>query len=178
MLCLIQTRERGHANHGWLDSRHSFSFADYFDPHHVRFGVSHSEMSASSDAPVHFLQIWIFPERRGIAPGYEQKHFAPEEKRGRLRLIVSPDGAQDSVRIHQDARIHAGLFDGAEQATLALTPGRRAYVHLVRGTLHVNGTPLAGGDPLKLTDTTEVKLEGGQGAEVLVFDLPGEAAAH
>ncbi|HWL64307.1 MAG TPA: pirin family protein [Steroidobacteraceae bacterium] len=228
-----RSEERGHADHGWLDSRHSFSFADYFDPQHVQFGVLrvinedrvapgggfgshphrdmeiisyvldgalrhrdsmgtgseivpgdvqrmsagtgvfHSEMNASAAAPVHFLQIWIFPDRSGITPEYEQKHFAPEEKRGRLRLIVSPDGAQDSVRIHQDARIHAGLFDDDEQATLALAPGRRAYVHLVRGSLRVNGTQLAGGDAVKLSDTSEVKLEGGQGAEVLVFDLPG-----
>ena len=229
-----RSEDRGRANHGWLDSRHSFSFADYFDPQHVQFGVLrvinedrvapgggfgahphrdmeiisyvldgslrhqdsmgtgsvivpgdvqrmsagtgvfHSEMNASAEKPVHFLQIWIFPDRRGVAPGYEQKHFGPEEKRGRLRLIVSGDGAQQSVRIHQDARIHAGLFDGDESATLSLAPGRRAYVHLVRGTLAVNGTPLSAGDALKLTDAGEVKLTAGKDAEVLVFDLPGE----
>ncbi len=233
-----RSEDRGRANHGWLDSRHSFSFAEYFDPHHVQFGalrvinedrvapgggfgshphrdmeiisyvlegalrhrdsmgtgsvivpgdvqrmsagtgVFHSEMNASPGEPVHFLQIWIFPDRRGITPGYEQKHFNAEEKRGRLRLIVSPDGAQDSVRIHQDARIHAGLFDGGESATLPLAPGRRAYVHLVRGMLRVNGTQLAGGDALKLTDAGELNLSDGQDAEVLVFDLPGDVQPH
>jgi redox-sensitive bicupin YhaK (pirin superfamily) len=229
-----RSEERGHADHGWLNSRHSFSFAEYFDPRHVEFGVLrvinedrvapgggfgthphrdmeiisyvldgalghkdsmgtgsvivpgdvqrmsagtgvfHSEMNASGDAPVHFLQIWIHPDRRGIEPGYEQKHFDAAEKRGRLRLIVSPDGAQQSVRIHQDARIHAGLFDGDESATLELAPGRRIYVHVVRGGIRVNDVGLAGGDALKLTGVTQLVLKGGRHAEVLVFDLPGD----
>ena len=108
-----------------------------------------------------------------MTPGYEQKNFSPEEKRGRLRLVVSSDGAEGSVKIHQDARMYAGLFEGDERATLAIASGRRAYVHLVRGTLAVNGTTLSGGDALKFVDTAQVELQGGVNAEVLVFDLPG-----
>jgi len=233
-----KSEARGLADHGWLQSRHSFSFADYFDEQHVQFGVLrvinedrvapgagfgthphrdmeivsyvlegalahrdsmgngsvirpgevqrmsagtgvfHSEHNASDAEPVHFLQIWIRPDRAGDAPGYEQKYFDPAEKRGRLRLIVSGDGAEGSVRIHQDARIHAGLFDGAEHARFTVTPGRRIYVHLVRGTLAVNGTQLAGGDALILTDVAELDLQSGADAEVLVFDLPGDGAPH
>jgi redox-sensitive bicupin YhaK (pirin superfamily) len=121
---------------------------------------------------VHFLQIWIKPNVLGIAPSYEQKRFDDSDKRGRLRLIASPDGAEGSVRIHQDARVHAGLFDGAEGASLTLAPDRRGYVHLARGTLSVNGTALAAGDALKLTDASPVTLTDGRAAEVLVFDLP------
>jgi redox-sensitive bicupin YhaK (pirin superfamily) len=217
---------------GWLDSYHSFSFADYHDPAHMGFGplrvinedriqpgtgfgthghrdmeiisyvlqgalghrdsmgtgstivpgdvqrmsagsgVQHSEMNRDPAGVTHFLQIWIEPSRRGIAPGYEQKHFDAAAKRGRLCLVASPDGAEGSVTIHQDARIHAGLFDGAERAALDIAPGRKAYVHLVRGRLKVNGTPLEAGDALKLTAVTAVQLEEGAGAEVLLFDLP------
>lgn len=235
MMEIRRSEERGRANHGWLDSRHSFSFADYYDPQHVEFGVLrvinedrvapgggfgthphrdmeiisyvlsgrlghqdsmgngsvivpgdvqrmsagtgvfHSEMNASGKEPVHFLQIWIRPERNGIAPGYEQKSFPDEEKRGRLRLVVSRDGAEGSVRIHQDARLYAGLFDGGETGRLEVADNRRLYVHLVRGALRVNGVELAGGDALKLSGTKTLQLEGGRDAEVLVFDLPGEA---
>ncbi len=224
--------ERGHADHGWLNSRHSFSFADYFDPDHVHFGplrvinedrvapgggfdthghrdmeivsyvlagalqhkdsmgtgsvikpgdvqrmsagkgVLHSEFNASKSDPVHFLQIWIVPDVSGIAPEYEQKHFAPAEKRGRLRLIAAKDARDGAVRIHQDASVYAGLFDGAEASMLALAPGRKAYVHVARGSVTANGTALAAGDALKLSDVDTVKLERGQDAEVLVFDLP------
>ena len=232
---MIQIRrgaERGHAEHGWLDSWHSFSFADYHDPAHMGYsalrvinedriqpgtgfgthghrdmeiisyvlegaighkdsmgtgstivpgdvqrmsagrGVQHSEFNHAKDGVTHFLQIWIEPNVRGIAPGYEQKHFDAAAKRGRLRLVASPDGADGSVTIHQDARIYAGLFDGAERAALALAPGRKAYVHLVRGKLGVNGTPLEAGDAAKMTGVAEVVLEQGVAAEVLVFDLP------
>ncbi len=224
--------ERGLADHGWLKSRHSFSFADYFDPDHVQFGplrvvnedrvapgggfdthghrdmeivsyvlsgalehkdsmgtgsiiepgdvqrmsagkgVRHSEFNASKTEPVHFLQIWIVPDVTGIPPGYEQKHFAAAEKRGRLRLVAARDAREGAVKIHQDAAVHAGLFDGAESATLALAPGRKAYVHVARGSITANGTALAAGDALKLSDVDAVKLERGQDAEVLVFDLP------
>jgi redox-sensitive bicupin YhaK (pirin superfamily) len=227
-----KSEDRGLADHGWLQSQHSFSFANYFDPQHVEFGVLrvinedrvaagggfgthphrdmeiisyvldgelshrdsigngsvirpgdvqrmsagtgvfHSEQNPSQQDPVHFLQIWIRPDRNGIAPGYEQKYFGPEEKRGRLRLIVSGDGAQGSVRMHQDAKLYAGLFDGNEAAELAVAAGRRAYVHLVKGTLTVNGTRLSGGDALKLSDTTQLSIRDGKDAEVLVFDLP------
>jgi redox-sensitive bicupin YhaK (pirin superfamily) len=231
MIELRRAGERGHAQHGWLDSWHSFSFADYYDPAHMGFGplrvinedriqpgtgfgthghrdmeiisyvlegaighkdsmgngssivpgdvqrmsagrgVQHSEFNHAKDGATHFLQIWIEPNVRGIAPGYEQKHFDAASKRGRLRLVASPDAAEDSVTIHQDARIYAGLFDGAEQARHALAPGRRAYVHLARGKLTVNGHALSAGDALKLSDVAEVVLEGGAAAEVLLFDL-------
>jgi hypothetical protein len=224
--------ERGHAQHGWLDSWHSFSFADYHDPAHMGYsalrvinedriqpgtgfgahghrdmeiisyvlegalghkdsmgtgstivpgdvqrmsagsGVRHSEQNHARAEVTHFLQIWIEPNARGIAPGYEQKHFDAASKRGRLRLVASPDGAEGSVTIHQDARIYAGLFDGAERASAAVAPGRKAYVHVVRGNLTVNGTPLAAGDALKASGIAEIILERGAGAEALLFDLP------
>jgi redox-sensitive bicupin YhaK (pirin superfamily) len=233
-----RSEDRGHADHGWLKSAHSFSFADYFDPEHVEFGVLrvinedrvapgggfgthphrdmeiisyvlagelahqdsmgngsvivpgdvqrmsagtgvyHSEANHSRSTPVHFLQIWIRPDRVGVPPGYEQKHFAPGEKRGRLRLVVSGDGAQGSVRINQDARMYAGLFDGAEHAALEIARLRRAYVHVIRGTISANGVQLAEGDALKLEDTAMLELADGIDAEVLVFDLPGENKAQ
>jgi hypothetical protein len=224
--------ERGLADHGWLKSRHSFSFADYFDPDHVHFGplrvinedrvapgggfdthghrdmeivsyvlagalqhkdsmgtgsiirpgdvqrmsagrgVMHSEFNASRAEPVHFLQIWIVPDVTGIAPEYEQNHFAPAEMRGRLRLVAAKGGRDGAVNIHQDASVYAGLFDGAESAALALARGRKAYIHVARGSIAANGTALAAGDALKLSDVEAVTLEHGQDAEVLVFDLP------
>ena len=221
--------ERGHANHGWLDSYHSFSFADYHDPRHMGYGplrvinedrvapgsgfgthghrdmeiisyvlegalahedsmgngstivpgdvqrmsagtgVRHSEYNHAKDV-THFLQIWIEPESTGLKPSYEQKHFVAADKRGRLRLIASPGGAEGSVKIHQDARIYAGLFDGGEKATHALAKGRRAYVHVARGEITANGETLRAGDALKTAES--VQLSNGRGAEVLVFDLP------
>lgn len=239
MLTIRRSADRGQADHGWLKSFHSFSFADYFDPAHMGVGnlrvinedriapgtgfgthghrdmeivsyvldgalahkdsmgnggggqgkadgvirpgdvqrmsagtgVMHSEFNHQADAPTHFLQIWIIPSQRGIAPGYEQKHFGTEAKRGRLALVASPDGAEGSVTIHADARIRAGLFDGAERAELALDPRRIAYVHLARGTLRVNDRELHAGDALRLDGETALVLEGGEAAEVLVFDL-------
>jgi redox-sensitive bicupin YhaK (pirin superfamily) len=227
-----RSQDRGHADHGWLNSYHSFSFADYFDQDHVEFGplrvlnedrvaagqgfgthghrnmeiisyvlegelahqdsigtgstirpgdvqrmsagsgVRHSEFNASQTEPVHFLQIWIEPKYRGIEPGYEEKRFTAEDKRGQLRLIAAPDGAQGSVLIHQDTRVYAGTFTGDERAQLALAPQRQAYVHVARGSLTVNGAVLATGDALKVTQADAVVLENGQDAEVLVFDLP------
>jgi quercetin 2,3-dioxygenase len=234
MLEIRRSQDRGQADHGWLKSQHSFSFAGYFDPAHVEFGVlrvinedrvapgggfgthphrdmeivsyvlsgelAHKDsmgngsvirpgdvqrMSAGTGVfhseanpgatPVHFLQIWIRPNQIGIAPGYEQKRFEDADKRGRLRLVASGDGADGSVLIHQDARLYAGLFNGEEAAGLDIAAGRRVYVHLVRGALSVNDTPLTGGDALKLTDTRTLRLAQGVEAEVLVFDLPGEA---
>jgi len=222
--------ERGHARHGWLESYHSFSFADYYDPRHLGYGalrvinedrvqpgtgfgthghrdmeilsyvlegalghkdsmgngstivpgdvqrmsagsgVRHSEFNEDRAGITHFLQIWIEPRATGIAPSYEQRHFAASEKRGRLRLIASPDGAGGSVRVHQDVRLYAGLFEGAERAAHALAPGRKAYIHVARGRLSVNGQPLAAGDALK-TDAHAIELARGEGAEVLLFDL-------
>lgn len=225
-------KDRGHADHGWLVSDHSFSFADYYDPAHMGFGplrvinedrvaagkgfgthghrdmeiisyvlegalghkdsigngsvirpgdvqrmsagsgVQHSEFNDQKDAITHFLQIWIEPDRRGIAPSYEEKNFSSAQKRGRLRLVASPDGRDDSVLIHQQAMVYAGLFDGGEQASLAIEAGRRAYVHVARGTVTVNGHKLASGDALKLTGEPEVSIGNGVQAEVLVFELP------
>jgi quercetin 2,3-dioxygenase len=123
---------------------------------------------------VHFLQIWIQPNVQGIEPSYEEKRFAPAEKRGRLRLIASPDQNDGSVLIHQDARVYAGLFDGAESASLQVAPGRLIYVHVARGAIQANGVALEAGDALKLTDTPELQLKDGRDTEVLVFDLPSE----
>jgi redox-sensitive bicupin YhaK (pirin superfamily) len=134
-------------------------------------GVMHSEFNHAKDRTTHFLQIWIEPNVTGIVPSYEQKRCADEEKRGQLRLVASPDGARGSVLIHADARMFAGLFDGAESAMLPLDPRRAAYVHLVRGELEVNGTRLAAGDAAKLQGETEITLGQGKDAEVLVFDL-------
>jgi redox-sensitive bicupin YhaK (pirin superfamily) len=231
MIELRRSHERGHAEHGWLDSYHSFSFADYYDPKHMGFGslrvinedriqpgtgfgshghrdmeiisyvlegalahkdsmgngsaivpgdvqrmsagrgVMHSEFNHAKDGVTHFLQIWIEPSVRGIEPGYEQKHFAAREKRGRLRLIASSDGADGSVKIHQDARLYAALLDGAERAAYALGAGRRAYVHVARGRVKVNGETLGAGDALKASGVDEIVLADGERAEVLLFDL-------
>jgi redox-sensitive bicupin YhaK (pirin superfamily) len=228
-----RSEERGFADHGWLKSFHTFSFADYFDPAHVEFGalrvinedrvapgagfgthahrdmeiisyvlegelahkdsmgngstirpgdvqvmsagsgVRHSEFNPSERTGVHFLQIWIQPSARNLAPSYAEAKFDAAEKRGRLRLIVSPDGAADSLVIHQDARVYAGLFDADERAELKVAPGRKIYVHVARGTLCANGVKLATGDALKVIDAGVLTLERGTGAEVLVFDLPG-----
>ena len=230
-----RSHERGYADHGWLKSYHTFSFADYFDPQHVEFGplrvinedrvapgagfgthghrdmeiisyvldgelahrdstgtssvirpgdvqrmsagrgVQHSEFNHSKAKPVHFLQIWIKPDVTGIAPEYEEKRFEPEQKRGRLRLIASAAGDEGSVRIHQDARVYAGLFDGAEQQSLDVDARRRVYVHVARGRIVANGETLDAGDALALTDTGSLTLSNGADAEVLVFDLAGVA---
>ena len=226
-----RSADRGHADHGWLKSFHSFSFADYYDPRHMGFGalrvinedrvapgmgfgthghrdmeiisyvldgelahkdsmgtgsvirpgdvqrmsagtgVRHSEYNHAADSTTHFLQIWIEPARTGIAPSYEEKRFEAADKRGRLRLIGSPDGALGSVLIHQDARLYAGLFDGAESARLELDPRRRVYVHVARGEVTVNGQKLAAGDALALQEVAELSIDQGREAEVLVFDL-------
>jgi redox-sensitive bicupin YhaK (pirin superfamily) len=231
MIELRRSEDRGHANHGWLDSHFSFSFADYHDPKHMGFGalrvinddriaggsgfgthghrdmeiisyvlegelahkdsmgngsvirpgdvqrmsagkgVMHSEFNHAQDRQTHLLQIWIEPNVRGIAPGYEEKHFDEADKRGRLRLIASPDGRDGSVTIHQDAKVYAGLFDGGERAAVPLANGRRAYVHVASGEVTVNGTPLKAGDALKAIDEAQVELTQGRQAEVLLFDL-------
>jgi redox-sensitive bicupin YhaK (pirin superfamily) len=134
-------------------------------------GVMHSEFNHAPDQTTHFLQIWIEPNVTGIEPSYEQKRFPDSEKRGKLRLIASPDGAQGSVTIHADAHVYAGLFDGAERATLQLDPKRLAYVHVVRGEISVNGTRLQTGDAAKLERETQLVLSEGHDAEVLVFEL-------
>ena len=232
MITLRKAGDRGHAQHGWLDSWHSFSFADYNDPAHMGFGplrvinedrvqpgmgfgmhghrdmeiisyvlegqlahsdsmgngstivpgdvqrmsagrgVRHSEFNPSKTAPVHFLQIWIEPARSGIDPGYEQTHVSAVAKRGTLRPIASLDGRDGSVTIHQDAAIHAALIDGAESARYKLASGRRAYVHVARGGVYVNGIPLGAGDAAKINAEPVITLDRGDNAEVLLFDLP------
>jgi len=232
MMQVRRSGERGYADHGWLRSFHSFSFADYYDPEHMGFGplrvinedriragtgfgthghrdmeiisyvlegalahkdssgngstivpgdvqrmsagrgVQHSESNHEKAGETHFLQIWIEPDVRGIAPEYEQTHIPAGEKRGRLRLIASPDGADASLRIHQDARIYAALIDGDEQAMHTLRPGRRAYVHLARGKIKVNGVALSAGDAVQASGVERIELLAGEGAEVLLFDLP------
>jgi redox-sensitive bicupin YhaK (pirin superfamily) len=136
-------------------------------------GVSHSEFNASKTDPVHFLQIWIIPEKTGIPPGYEEKHFDAAARRGRLRLIASPDQEDGSVLLHQDVRIFSGLFDEDEHATLDVAGGRHSYVHVARGSLHVAGLHLEAGDGLKITDAGDIDFKEGKAAEVIVFDLPG-----
>src|SRR5512140_676850 len=162
---------------GGLAHRDSMGNGSVIEPGDVQrmsagTGVTHSEYNASDAAPVHFLQIWIEPDRSGVPPGYEEKSFDEASKRGVLRLIASPDGAAGSVTIHQDARVYAGLFDGGESAIHPLARGRRAYVHAIRGQLEVNGEKLSAGDALKMTGEAQVSIAHGRAAEVLVFDLP------
>lgn len=134
-------------------------------------GILHSEYNGSQEAPVHFLQIWIVPNRVGVAPRYQQQHFSEADKRGRLRLIISPDGAEGSLSVYQNARVYAGLFDGDEQQRITLPAGRNAYVHVARGSLQVNGQPMTAGDGARLRNVQEIEFSGGQQAEVLLFDL-------
>ncbi len=249
MITTRKSADRGFADHGWLKSFHSFSFANYFDPAHMGVGnlrvinedriapgtgfgthshrdmeivsyvlegalahkdsmgngdkgghkggdtgaahsgvivpgdvqrmsagtgVQHSEFNHAKDATTHFLQIWLLPSRTGIAPSYEQKHFDASSKRGQLRVIAAPaatSGGHGAVTIHADATIYAGLFTGDERAVLALNPQRIAYVHLVRGQLRVNDQALRAGDAARLDAESQLVLEGGEDAEVLVFDL-------
>ncbi len=135
-------------------------------------GVQHSEFNHEQQGETHFLQIWIEPAVRGIDPGYEEKHFDASAKRGRLRLVASSDGRDGSVRIHQNASVYAGLFDGDEAATLQVAAGRRIYVHVARGSVQVDGQRLDAGDAAKITDQTSIRIDAGVQAEVLVFDLP------
>jgi redox-sensitive bicupin YhaK (pirin superfamily) len=136
-------------------------------------GVRHSEFNASDESMLHFLQIWIVPDRKGVTPRYHQKHFKDEDKRGKFLLVISPDadGKEGALPIYQDARVHAGLFDGNESAAFALPEKRYAYVHVARGKVKLNGIPLAEGDGVRVRDERELKFDGGRGAEVLLFDL-------
>lgn len=231
MLTLRKASERGAADHGWLKSFHTFSFAGYRNPREQGFsdllvinddrvaaakgfgqhphrdmeifsyvlegalehkdtlgtgsvirpgdvqlmsagrGVAHSEYNHSASEPVHFLQIWIVPDVSGATPRYQQEHFSAEQKRGRLQLIISPDGADGSLSVRQDARVYSGLFDGAETATLELAADRYAYVHVARGSVVLNGERLGEGDGVRVRDEQRLQLSEGADAEVLVFDL-------
>ncbi len=231
MITLRKANERGHAEHGWLESWHSFSFADYYDPAHMRFaslrvinddivlpdsgfgmhphrdmeiltyildgtlrhqdsmgnaedirkgevqlmragtGVTHSEFNPSGTQPVHLLQIWIMPSEQGLAPGYWQQVFPDAAKRGRWCQLASPDQAEGSLRIHQDARVFAALMDGAETLDYPVTAGHKIYLHVARGSTTANGQKLNGGDALMYSDEARVLLEKADDAEVLLFDL-------
>jgi redox-sensitive bicupin YhaK (pirin superfamily) len=169
---------------GGLQHRDSMGTGSVIRPGDVQMmsagsGVMHSEFNASREEPVHFLQVWIVPDRKGVEPRYQQRHFTADEKRGQLRLIISPDGADGSLAIHQDARVYAGLFDGDERQAMPLDTGRYAYVHVARGSLDVNGERLEEGDGVRLRDPGEIRLSGGRAAEVLLFDLrPNELPAY
>ena len=161
---------------GGLQHRDSMGTGSVIRPGDVQMmsagsGVMHSEFNASREELVHFLQIWIVPDRKGVVPRYQQRHFTADEKRGRLRLIISPDGADGSLSVYQDARVYAGLFDGGERQVLQLPRDRYAYVHVATGSLELNGHRLAEGDGARLRDPGEIHLSGGQAAEVLLFDL-------
>lgn len=234
MIKIRRSNDRGHADHGWLDSHHTFSFADYYDPAHMGFralrvinedrvaggqgfprhshrdmeivsyvlegalahedsmgtgstirpgdvqrmsagtGVAHSEYNASKTEPAHFLQIWLMPGERGIAPSYEQKNFSAEDKNGRLQVVASPGGTDGSITVHTDATLYAGTFGPGQSARLQLEPGRHGWVHVARGNVRVNGQALAAGDGAALSDEPAVIIEGAPGvepSEVLVFDL-------
>lgn len=231
MIILRKSQDRGYADHGWLKSFHSFSFAGYHDPRFMGWGnlrvinedrvapgmgfgkhghrnmeiisyvlsgelahedsmgnikgippgdvqrmsagsgVTHSEFNHAKDQTTHFLQIWIEPNITEIEPSYEQQTIPAIEKEGKLRLIASPDEKNGSVKIHADAKVYAGLFNGTQAAILELNPKRKYYVHLVRGSLTINGRELNGGDALLMDNESILKVEGGSNAEVLFFDL-------
>jgi redox-sensitive bicupin YhaK (pirin superfamily) len=229
-MMIRRSHERGHADHGWLDSHHTFSFADYHDPEHMGFralrvinedrvapgggfpthshrdmeilsyvlagglghkdsmgngsvirpgdvqrmsagtGVAHSEMNASRQEPVHFLQIWIIPDRRGHQPGYEQKHFPVDDRTGQLRIVASPDGRQGSVTVHQDVTLHSGVLRDGDHVRYELPAGRHAWIHVAQGAIVVNGTRLEAGDAAAIDQPGVIDLAGA-GGEVLLFDL-------
>lgn len=231
ILTVRKSKERGRADFGWLDSKHTFSFGHYFDPKHMGFGplrvinddrvapgggfpthphsdmeivsyvldgglehkdslgtgsvikpgdvqrmsagtgIRHSEFNASKTAPVHFLQIWIIPEKKGLAPGYEQKNFSEDEKRGRLRLVGSRDGRDGSVTIHQDVNLYATLLGNGDAVTHELAPGRGGWVQVARGSVTLNGETLSEGDGVAITTPGALRLEGAEDAEVLLFDM-------
>jgi quercetin 2,3-dioxygenase len=231
MIRILKNKERGHANHSWLDSRFTFSFADYFDPEHVQFrtlrvmnddriaggggfpthphrdmeivtyvldgalahkdsmgngsvirpgdvqymsagtGVAHSEFNASDKQPVHMYQIWMFPDKKNYTPRYDQKHFADAEKRGKLRLVASPDGREGSVQIRQDNDLYATVLGEGQSVQHQIKPDRHAYVQVARGSITLNGKPLETGDGAAISDEKSLQLTGVNDAEVLVFDL-------
>ena len=230
MRTIRRANERGHANHGWLDTNHTFSFADYYDPKHMGFrtlrvinedrvaphagfgahphrdmeivtyvlsgaiehrdsigtvgtlragemqrmtagtGVVHSEMN-QTDEPLHFLQIWILPERQGLQPGYEQKAFAEDERRGRFRLVVAPGGEEGALHIHQDVKVYATLLGAGERASFDLAPGRHAWLQVARGAAALDGDELRAGDGVAISDERHIELVAREPMEALLFDL-------
>jgi quercetin 2,3-dioxygenase len=232
MITIRKSGERGHFDHGWLDTHFTFSFADYFDPEHVQFrtlrvlnddrvapgagfpehphrdmeivtyvlegalehrdsmgngsvikpgdvqymsagrGVTHSEFNASKSEPVHLLQIWMFPREKGLKPAYDQKSFAESERRGKLRLVASPDGREESVAIRQDNELYATLLGAGDVVRHELKPERHAYVQVAKGSVTLNGQALAEGDGAAISNERALELKGVKDAEVLVFDLP------
>lgn len=230
MRTIRRANERGHANHGWLDTNHTFSFADYYDPKHMGFrtlrvinedrvaphagfgahphrdmeivtyvlsgaiehrdsigtvgtlragemqrmtagtGVVHSEMN-QTDEPLHFLQIWILPERQGLQPGYEQKAFAEDERRGRFRLVVAPGGEEGALHIHQDVKVYATLLGAGERASFDLAPGRHAWLQVARGAAALDGDELRAGDGVAISDERRIELLAREPMEALLFDL-------
>jgi redox-sensitive bicupin YhaK (pirin superfamily) len=231
VMIIRRSSERGHADHGWLDSFHTFSFADYYQPEHMGFGalrvinedrvqagkgfgthshrdmeiisyvldgelehrdsmgngsiirpgdvqrmsagsgVAHSELNGSRDQLVHFLQIWIIPEKRGIEPSYEQKAFSAAERQGKLRLVASRDGREGSVLVHQDVNLYASLLGAGEQVRYQVPPARKAWIHVARGSVEINGTHLDAGDAAAVSEAGALDIAGKDAAEVLVFDL-------
>jgi len=231
MILVRTSNDRGHANHGWLDSRFTFSFSDYYHPQHVQFrtlrvmnddriaggggfpthphrdmeivtyvlegalahkdsmgngsvikpgdvqymsagtGVAHSEFNASDSETAHLYQIWMFPDRQGYKPAYDQKHFTDADKRGKLRLVVSPDGRDGSVQIRQDNELYATVLAPGESVEHALKPDRHAYVQVARGSVTLNGEPLEAGDGAAISAEKSLQLAGVNDAEVLLFDL-------
>ncbi len=232
MITLRKAAERGHANHGWLDTYHTFSFASYRDPQHVHFralrvmnedvvapgqgfgthphenmeivtyvlegalehrdsmgngevlrpgefqrmsagtGITHSEFNPSAAEPVHLYQIWLFPERNGIEPSYEQKRFDEAERQNRLRLVASPDAAEGSLTIHQDARIYLASLEAGKRVAHALAPGRYAWLQVLRGAVALNGEQLDTSDGAAVSDETLLAISATENAEVMLFDLP------
>jgi hypothetical protein len=235
MITVRKATDRGHADHGWLNSWHTFSFADYYDPKHMGFGplrvinddtvaggggfpphphrdmeiisyvvdgalehkdsmgngsvikpgdvqrmsagrgVVHSEFNASKSEPVHFLQIWILPERVGLPSGYEQKFFGEDDKRGKLRLVASPDGAEGSVKLAQDAKLYASVLDAGAKVTHTIASGRKGWVHVVRGSATLNGDRLQAGDGVAIEgeESLELAASESENGEILVFDMAG-----
>ena len=231
MMKIRRSHERGHADHGWLDTRFTFSFADYFDPEHVQFrtlrvmnddrvaggggfpthphrdmeivtyvlegalehrdsmgngsiikpgdvqymsagsGVTHSEFNASETEPVHLYQIWMFPEKKGLKPQYDQKNFSAAEKRGKLRLVASPDGRDGSVKIRQDNDLYVTVLGSGESVKHQIESDRHAYVQVARGSVKLNGEKLEAGDGVALSEEASIELTGVNDAEVLLFDL-------
>ena len=231
MILIRKSNDRGHADHGWLDSRFTFSFSDYYDPQHVQFrtlrvmnddriaggggfpthphrdmeivtyvlegalahkdsmgngsvikpgdvqymsagtGVAHSEFNASDSETAHLYQIWMFPDRQGYKPAYDQKHFTAADKRGKLRLVVSPDGRDGSVQIRQHNELYATVLAPGESVEHALKPDRHAYVQVARSSITLNGEPLEAGDGAAISAEKSLQLAGVNDAEVLLFDL-------